>query len=118
MPQLNYQWIHFEAFDKFIQVSALVQVVFERPGKLNQNRAELAGFRNRIDTFAKRFFIFNSGLPALMRKPFVELSSEDEVRIVLDATQPRARGRTRRRIIEDAVYLRGVKGFRDHGQRI
>src|SRR5258708_18483502 len=92
MPQLDHQWIIFEAFAELVKVSAFFAIVLERPGKLEQHRAQAPRFHQWIEAFAKSLLIFISGLAAFMRERSIEFGREAKVWIVLHATQPRPRG--------------------------
>src|SRR5260370_19057245 len=109
MPELDNQRVIFEALGQLVQVGTLSAIILKRPGKLHQHRAEFACFRERIDAFAKSLLIFPGRLAAFVRERSEEFCSEDEIRIVLDAFQPRARGGWCWRTIEAAVNFGGVE---------
>jgi hypothetical protein len=96
----------------------LFAIVFERPGKLNLDGAQLSSLSQWIQSFAIDCLFFVGCLTARVGKDFVKLGGEDEVRIMFDSLEPGPRGRRRGRIIKAAVDFRGVEIFRDQRQGI
>jgi len=88
VPQFYDQRIFFEARYQLIEVGSLFTIILKGPGKLNQHRAELSGFHQRIDTFAIKLFIFACSFAAFVREGAIELGREDKVWIVFNSPQP------------------------------
>src|SRR5712691_12322968 len=118
MSQLDDQRIVFESLDQLVEISALFAIIFKRPRKLHQHRAEFACFHKRIDPFAESLLIFLRRFAARVREGLVEFRSENEIRIVLDSRQPRASRDRRCWTIETAVDFGGVEILCDQCQRV
>jgi len=100
------------------QVGALFAFILERPGELDQYRAEFPGLDQWIKSLAEGAFIFAGELVALVREDLVELCRENEVRVMGDAFQPHPGRVGPRRIVKAAIDLGGIKVFRYQRQRI
>jgi hypothetical protein len=88
MANLKHQWIVLEAIDQVEQVRTFLVRIFERPGKLQEQRAQLSGCGQRFDTVAEFLFIRCRCLPAFMREHSMELGGEDEILIGNHAADP------------------------------
>src|SRR5262249_31971564 len=103
MPYLDDERIIAETVDQRKEIVEARRIVAERPWKLQQDGAKLAGFDQWIDSLAIGALILHRGGSALVGKCPIKFGGELEVRTVRGSGCPGFRGFRGRRAIEAAV---------------